>query len=404
SQPRSPSPSLAHLENEETTDLSEEDVEKRALKIIKAIFDENPAFRKAVLSQVKSLPGLVPDSTGDEGVGRDNSEGTEKLVKTVDFVVSEETEAKFRSGVAFIHGVATSGPQNDPWSEKMRKEYILSDIRTWLQNDQPEQRMFWLKGVAGSGKSLCGEDVRSGIETTLNMEEMRNWTLAYFFATLVLEPLKKIADRRMVITIDALDELEEEDIAEFLGLIARAWSQTPPPNVRLIVTSRPKSAIDAAFKGFKANVIELSAEKNETDILLYSEDRMKQLRQRLGPLEDPSVDDLQHQLAAKVASLAGGLFIWIVVVYNDILSSKKVRDIAGEVDKLAMPIKGKSEGDKNVPDSLKMLYRRVFDSAYADLTEEESLVVQSVLGALLLLRRPVSEAALACLLATPVER
>ncbi|KAJ1548822.1 hypothetical protein HK405_014554 [Cladochytrium tenue] len=211
-------------------------------------------------------------------------------------------------------------------------------------------------------------------------------------------PLKKIMDRKLTITIDALDELSKpasvDERSEFFELLAGKW-KLMPPNIRLFVTGRPHDEIISAFNRYqqRPHIIELDSDYNLNDLRLYSEYRMNGLRHRLVVQND---DNVVGELATKVAELANGLFIWIVIVYDEILDNKRKkvgRNIPKEIDKLA--------AESIASNKLETLYKRIFDEALEELDEAELALVRNVLGAVLYLRRPLSEVAIAEILGIP---
>lgn len=179
---------------------------------------------------------------------------------------------------------------------------LLREIQNWVQEPQG-RNIFWLSGMAGTGKSTIattvaqwlvdqrssssadlgasfffkrGEGDRgsakrfiptiikqlalkiSGLDIILknvlaSYPDICNKALAEQFRTLLLEPLQKVTlspERRFVfvIVVDALDECENEND---IRILLRLWSSLPPVNIlplKLFVTSRPEWPIRLGFK------------------------------------------------------------------------------------------------------------------------------------------------------------
>jgi hypothetical protein len=174
---------------------------------------------------------------------------------------------------------------------------LLDEITTWAQNKDGKS-IFWLSGMAGTGKSTIartiaqsfasqsqlgatfffkkGESERSnasrffttiatdlvkhepgmlaGIRKALNEDPaISQRALKDQFEKLILQPLLGLQQACLqsvvrVVVIDALDECErEEDIRAILQLLARTKDIQPVP-LRIVVTSRPELHIRLGFK------------------------------------------------------------------------------------------------------------------------------------------------------------
>ncbi|KAF2818296.1 hypothetical protein CC86DRAFT_433807 [Ophiobolus disseminans] len=156
---------------------------------------------------------------------------------------------------------------------------LLDEITTWA-DDKDGKAIFWLSGMAGTGKSTIartiaqlfasrgqlgasfffkkGEGERGNASrffTTiaLDLAAHKPGMLADQFEKLILQPLLGVHQARQqgsarVVVIDALDECErEEDIRAILQLLARTKDIGPIP-LRIVVTSRPELHIRLSFK------------------------------------------------------------------------------------------------------------------------------------------------------------
>ena len=234
-------------------------------------------------------------------------------------------------------------------------------IKEWAKNRNGKP-IFWLNGMAGTGKSTVARTVAQsfadegqlGASFFFKKGEGDRGTASRFFTTiatdlmahmpelisgitkaidadpaisekalkdqfekLILQPLLETEHAppnrlRLIIVIDALDECErDEDIKIILQLLA----QTPSPrlvSLRVFVTSRPELPIRLGFNqmldGTYTNLILHNIPKDmiEHDIALFLEDELKLVRkQRSLPLGWPSEDQIQA-----LVKMASPLFIF----------------------------------------------------------------------------------------------
>ncbi|KAF2681098.1 hypothetical protein K458DRAFT_392325 [Lentithecium fluviatile CBS 122367] len=242
---------------------------------------------------------------------------------------------------------------------------LLKTIRGWA-NNKDGKTIFWLCGMAGTGKSTIartaaqsfaeagqlgasfffkkGEGERgnasrffSTIATDLVAREpgmlpsirkaldedsaLSQRALKDQFEKLVLHPLSGVqqthsTDPTWVIVIDALDECErEEDIRAILQLLTRA-KDMQPVSLRVLVTSRPELHIRLGFKQMPNETYqdlvlhEVAKNTIEHDIRLFYEHELSAIRQarELSP-DWPTNDQIQA-----LVDLAVPLFIFAATV------------------------------------------------------------------------------------------
>lgn len=175
---------------------------------------------------------------------------------------------------------------------KGTRENILQEIFTWIDDDSG-RNVFWLAGLAGSGKSTIAHTVASTLasrgrlggcfffsrhqskrnEASLVMPTLAHGIAAFSenirnsvaeaigrnihvanaplrrqFLDLVVEPLKSYTERDpIVIVLDALDECATPAMREDLLTILAHDSAQLPSNVRVFITARPEQDIEKAF-------------------------------------------------------------------------------------------------------------------------------------------------------------
>ncbi len=116
---------------------------------------------------------------------------------------------------------------------------LRQQIKEWADNPQGKC-IFWLCGIAGTGKSTISRTDPSLTDKSIKKQ----------FENLLLRPLSKVPDQMLslVIVIDALDECEREgDINTILLLLAQV-RQVASVSLRLFVTSRPELPVRLGFK------------------------------------------------------------------------------------------------------------------------------------------------------------
>jgi type II secretory pathway predicted ATPase ExeA len=242
---------------------------------------------------------------------------------------------------------------------------LLDEITTWAQNEDGKS-IFWLSGMAGTGKSTIARTVAQsfasdgqlGASFFFKTGEGERGNASRFFTTiatdlvkhepgmlagirkaldedpaisqrvlkdqfekLILQPLLGLQQARSqssvrVVVIDALDECErEEDIRAILRLLARTKDIQPVP-LRIVVTSRPELHIRLGFKemsnGTYQDLVlhEVAKSTIEHDIRLFLEYELGAIRkERMLASDWPS----SHQIMALV-ELAVPLFIYAATV------------------------------------------------------------------------------------------
>ncbi|KAF8584049.1 WD40 repeat-like protein, partial [Ramaria rubella] len=205
------------------------------------------------------------------------------------------------------------------------REDIIQDIMSWL-DAKNDKNVFWLAGLAGSGKSTVAHTFASmlasmsrlggcfffarhhsdrneakSVMTTLAhalasySEDLKNaiveaidknvnvgkGPLRRQFIDLIVEPLKRYRGQRtIVIVLDALDECATPAMREDLLTILAHDSARLPAFVRLFVTGRPERDIDAALgqnPRCLKQMIDLDSESNIMDITAYVSLQLKQI-------------------------------------------------------------------------------------------------------------------------------
>ena len=323
---------------------------------------------------------------------------------------------------------------------------VLWEIERWLIGEQ-EQRVFWLNGLAGTGKSTIAQTVA---ETTFadgklgasffcsrDFADRSNlqaifptlaFQLAYQYARfrgellrvlkahpnvgrgslcsqmekLLVGPLKTSRISTLIV-IDALDECkDEEPSSAILSILSRYVDEIP--DVKFFITGRPEPRIRSGFRleslrpiteVFRLHDVERSSV--DSDIKLFYKTHLTNIaktRSDCDFTEDwPSLSDIDI-----LCEKAAGLFIYASTVVK--LIAFIHRTPAEQLERIiSLPQSTVHEGRSGVD----LLYTQILEQVAADMdTDEDDKEIYSrfktVVGAVLLVSDPLSARALADLL------
>jgi hypothetical protein len=320
---------------------------------------------------------------------------------------------------------------------------LLAQITQWANNEGGKP-IFWLCGMAGTGKSTIARTIAESLASRGQLgasfffkrgEGERGKSSRFFttiatdlvkhepgmlpgirkalekdsaisqralkdqFEKLILQPLlgmKQIRSRPLarVVVIDALDECEQEaDILAILQLLARTKDIRPVP-LQIVVTSRPELHIRLGFKempnGTYQDLVlhEVPRSTIEHDIRLFLEHELSLIqKERRLSADWPS----SHQIIALV-ELAVPLFIYAATVCRFV--GTKGRNPTKYLDKVL-------EYKKSTFSQLDRTYLPVLEhllNEQKDDEEEWLIDFREVVGSIAVLESPLSTTSLACLL------
>ena len=333
--------------------------------------------------------------------------------------------------------------------EGTRKE-ILLQLQNWLMDEQ-DQRVFWLNGLAGTGKSTIAQTFAEmsfiygklgasffcsrGSEDRSNLQSIFP-TLAFQLAhqypsfreellkilrargpgvgreslflqmeRLIVGPLKTTQIPTLII-IDALDECKDEGPASaILSILSRHVDEIP--QVKFFITGRPEARVRSGFRLPALQPIteilrlhEVERPLIDIDIKLFFQTRLAEIvtnRSNPDAVEDwPSLSDIDI-----LCEKAAGLFIYASTAIKFIASlhrkPKKSLDLL-----VSLPQNTSREGGIGI----NTLYTEILKQAYCDLgpdiqnpdNQEVYQHFRSVVGAVLLAFNPLSMNSLSSLL------
>jgi len=327
---------------------------------------------------------------------------------------------------------------------------LLCQIRTWADDPHGEV-IFWLNGMAGTGKSTVSRTVAQafakdnllGASFFFKRGEGDRGKAALFFPTisrqlvrklpalepyvreaidadqaigkaldiqfdkLVLQPLRRIQHAMTVmIVIDALDECDgEKDVKNIISLLAQPTA-LPSACLRVFITSRPELPIRLGFKNVQGKYQNLALHQIpkptvERDISAFLEYELARIRDAYNseafeglelPTDWPSKDDIQT-----LTRMAVPLFIFAATI------CRFVEDAYSDPsDQLRKVLEYQTETHDSELDKLDATYLPVLNQLTAgrsDLQRKRLLAeFRDVVGPIVLLAQPLSVLSLARLL------
>jgi WD40 repeat protein len=319
-----------------------------------------------------------------------------------------------------------------------RSDLIL-DWVGWTSNLWIDQRIVWLHGVAGSGKSTfsttfaniyrlhgrlgafvfferdveershvsnvirtlayqlgsfddrIGTAIAAAIKTTPSISDS---PLRLQFIKLLVEPISTLpaTEPPIILVLDALDECGNTGERKTLLHLLAAESIHLPLFVRIVITSRAEFDIRSAFADqphVRIQELELSSDANIKDILSF-------LRSRMAAIQSANTFlNLAHDWPGKeaVSALcqhAAGLFVWAATACCFIELGHDPRK------RLNILLRGDINTDANV--ALAALYETALVSAGRWDDVDFCLDFKIIMGAILVARNPLSDNALDALL------
>jgi hypothetical protein len=314
------------------------------------------------------------------------------------------------------------------------RETVLDEIESWTK-DFDRSPVYWLNGVAGTGKStiaqttaervfadgrlgasfFCSRDFKDRSNLQLIFPTIA-FQLAYKypdFRSVLIPPLQSKPDigyeslhnqmERLVVTplkekgistviiIDALDEcVDYEPQSIILSIMGRFVEAIP--KVKFFITGRPEPRIHSGFRlqilkpltnVFILHEIERSA--IDSDIRLFLAHHLSELahRRQLGEWPSPKHIDLLCQRAA-------GLFVYAVATIKFLdstthLPSRRL-DVIVNLPECTTP-EGKTQFKPNT--TLDTLYTSILQVAFSEEALDVFTSIQTTIGTLILLANPL---------------
>ena len=321
---------------------------------------------------------------------------------------------------------------------KGTRESVLDEIEQWTE-DFETSPIFWLNGLAGTGKSTIAQTIAErlfadgrlgasffcsrGVEDRSNLRLIFP-TLAFqlaqqypeFRSSLIpllqsnpditheslldqmekflVEPLQS-ADISTVVIIDALDECKDED-PESAILLVLGQSISDIPGVKFFITSRPERHIMTGFRRpllegltdvFVLHHVEPSIVDEDIRWLLKHE--LSKLAHQRGGMDGRPTEGELDSLCRR----AGGFFVYAVATLNFL--DHKLRNPSDQLDVImkspeSTAHEGKAKLKTYTSASLDLLYTSIFQTVFLEEDPGDDAMIRSILSAMVLVTNPLS--------------
>lgn len=331
------------------------------------------------------------------------------------------------------------------------RDELLRQIKAWADDPHGES-IFWLNGMAGTGKSTISrtvakslaDDGRLGASFFFKKGEGDRGKATLFFPTiasqlahrtpalrrfvreaihadiavtrkalrdqfkkLILEPVSRVHHiTATIVVVDALDECDrEDDVRTIISLLARA-KESSQMRLRIFITSRPELPIRLGFEdaqgkyqGLALHLIpELVVKRDIFRFLKYELANIRRPKGQRLPPDWPNEHDIQV-----LTEMATPLFIFAATVCRFIDDQGR----SNPVKRLKYVLQYRTEAYGSSLDQLEATYLPVLDqltSGRSEQDKDESLTeFRDVVGPIVLLAEPLSVPSLAELLGTEID-
>jgi hypothetical protein len=324
---------------------------------------------------------------------------------------------------------------------------VLKEISEWA-NGNGEKCIFWLNGMAGTGKSTIARTVahnyskqnrlaasfffsRGGgdvshagkfittiarqlvnvspalcrhiCEAIAEQKEIASQTPRHQWNQLILRPLSKLNSTSLqssiLLVIDALDECEkDDDIKSLLELLPEA------KRLRIFITSRPDTPIRHGFRAMPGILHHdlvlhgVSRPIVDHDISVFFRVHFREIR---NSSEYLPADWPGEQTITRLVQSAGGLFIWAATACRFVSAGKKFA-----ASRLSLILQG---GASAAPEKkLNMIYMSILTNSVSDEYNDQEKkelykMLKTALGTIVILFSSLSAVSLARLLQIPKE-
>ena len=337
-----------------------------------------------------------------------------------------------------MHHVAGAGYRSGNRQGCLRgtRKDVLWQIESWLADDR-DQRVFWLNGLAGTGKStiaqtfaqtsfsdgklgasfFCSRDFedRSNIQ---NIFPTLAFQLAYRYPqfrkellpalrgnpdigcdslcsqleTLIVDPFKTTQIPTLII-IDALDECKDEEPASaILSVLSRYADRIP--RVKFFITGRPEPRIRTGFRLELLRPITEVLKLHDVERSLVDGDIKLFFETRLGDIAKTRSDcDLTENWPSSydidvLCKKAAGLFIYASTVVKFVASP-----FHSPTERLTLVVSLRHSTAHEGKSGIDLLYTQVLEQAFRNADSDEQELYsgfKQVVGAVLLVFYPLS--------------
>ncbi|KAG8880049.1 hypothetical protein FRB97_001200 [Tulasnella sp. 331] len=309
---------------------------------------------------------------------------------------------------------------------------ILARIDGWISDQDTANRVFWLSGPAGSGKTAVTATIESkrGTDTVMASfyfsrgNEVRNrraipviarqlamWghgCLKRFFVAaidanrdlvtahlnlqfegLIAEPMRKMVPGTppALVILDGLDECEDKAYVRTLLRLIRSLDNVSTP-VKFLITSRPEEDVRREMNPTPRCKVEHRTLRDDENTATINHDIGAYLRKGLKEVAENNEAGTwpEPSAMAKLVDLADGLFQWASTVVTYIGNGDPTTRLSDILNSY-IPLKG-----------LNNMYDFILGQAAIAQSEVRPHLLQDVLGAITVARTPLTPAQLSYIL------
>jgi hypothetical protein len=352
------------------------------------------------------------------------------------------------------HGASfdSKAEEHNPTCLPNTRQELLDDIDHWI-DDSNSKTVYWLNGMAGTGKSTISRTVahsrsergdlgasfffKRGEMDRGNLKKLMS-TLAYHlaltipgvgffvkkaldanpaiveksvkeqFEKLIKEPLREAAatattPSSVVMVIDALDECDQEaDIRLLINIFSQ--TKTARPQFRVLLTSRPELPVRLGFSEVRGSYQDLVLHDMPTqivehDIIVFLEDEFKKIRHdfnlTVGDERKLPPDWPGRPIIQSLAQMAVPLFIFAATVCRFVGDYRR-RNPRARLQTVL------DHGNRSHGSQLEQTYTPILRSQITELPKgEREEVIEDfrvIVGSIVTLASPLSVAALSRLI------
>ncbi|THG93580.1 hypothetical protein EW026_g7692 [Hermanssonia centrifuga] len=209
------------------------------------------------------------------------------------------------------------------------------------------------------------DDIRNALWAAVGKSKEIRMTqdLSLQFENLIAKPLKSIVlSGPVLVVIDALDECGDAGTREQLLSILKTCADNFPPNLRLLITTRPEDDILTHLQDaphiliWRLDNISSSIETSE-DIRLYTHYHLISSRK-------PKLDGIDDECCRRLVTMSQGLFQWASVACSQIIGTGKPGLTARE--RYELLVKGSSGPRVDQERLLDKLYLQVLRQLFTE--------------------------------------
>ncbi|KAG2010503.1 vegetative incompatibility protein HET-E-1 [Coprinopsis cinerea AmutBmut pab1-1] len=305
---------------------------------------------------------------------------------------------------------------------------LLASLLRWAK-DPSSPSIFWLCGMAGTGKTTLTETFNNQLDSaeglvvasffcSLDHEERRDvrrilpslakslarlqpkfakqlvkvlesgkvpddpiaMNLKDQYRILILEPASKAFDAAMLValSIDALDECPDKDAIKLL--LKAILSQPPPPPLKVFLTSRPEVHVEERFTSYDKHrqllLHDVEQHIVQADIAVYLRHCLSQISDLEGHVQAEDIETLARR--------SQNLFIYAATMV------KYLDEYRGDRLRLFRELSSSDSTSGDRLDSLYKLYGAIMTEAFKGLDTTDTKTIQACLSLLIVAPNPLS--------------